>query len=109
MPTPQDPHRQAAETAAPEIHPSPPLANSLSEGVQHAGQELAALEEHLTAKPNDSSQQGVELLFDEADALFSKRTDVHDSQGRYANQDNGPKTAEPVINHGVPLHHSPPK
>jgi hypothetical protein len=34
---------------------------------------------------DQAKKSGVVLFFDEADALFSKRTDVHDSHDRYAN------------------------
>ena len=45
---------------------------------------LGDTEKHL-ARLFDAAEQGAVLLFDEADALFARRTQVHDSRDRYAN------------------------
>lgn len=45
---------------------------------------LGDTEKHL-ARLFDAAEHGAVLLFDEADALFARRTQVHDSRDRYAN------------------------
>ena len=42
-------------------------------------------EKNLTAVFDRVKKSGAILFFDEADALFAKRTEVHDSHDRYAN------------------------
>ncbi|MFC5865399.1 ATP-binding protein [Acidicapsa dinghuensis] len=66
MPAPQDPHANEAEAVTPEIVPSPQAASG------------------------NVDRQSEILLFDEADALFGKRTEVKDSHDRYANQQSTP-------------------
>ena len=51
-----------------------PLSKYIGETEKHLDQVFAA-----------ASKSGAVLLFDEADALFGKRGDVHDSHDRYAN------------------------
>jgi SpoVK/Ycf46/Vps4 family AAA+-type ATPase len=46
---------------------------------------IGETEKHLAAVFAEAEQTGAVLLFDEADALFGKRTDVRDSNDRYAN------------------------
>ncbi len=46
---------------------------------------IGETEERLSKLFDASSESGVALLFDEADSLFSKRTDVQSSVDRYAN------------------------
>ncbi|HEX2746100.1 MAG TPA: ATP-binding protein [Streptosporangiaceae bacterium] len=46
---------------------------------------IGETEKNLRAIFNGAEQSGAILLFDEADALFGKRSEVHDSHDRYAN------------------------
>jgi SpoVK/Ycf46/Vps4 family AAA+-type ATPase len=46
---------------------------------------IGETEKNLEAVFADAEQSGTVLLFDEADALFGKRSDVRDSSDRYAN------------------------
>jgi len=46
---------------------------------------IGETEKNLDAVFDDAEQSGAVLLFDEADALFGKRSDVDDSHDRYAN------------------------
>lgn len=46
---------------------------------------LGETEKNLAAVFAEAEQSGAVLLFDEADALFGKRSDVRDSHDRYAN------------------------
>jgi SpoVK/Ycf46/Vps4 family AAA+-type ATPase len=46
---------------------------------------LGETEKNLAAVFAEAEQSGAVLLFDEADALFGKRSDVSDSHDRYAN------------------------
>lgn len=46
---------------------------------------IGETEKHLDAVFADAEQSGAVLLFDEADALFGKRSEVKDSHDRYAN------------------------
>jgi hypothetical protein len=46
-------------------------------------------EKHLGALFDDAEASGVALLFDEADALFARRTEVKSSNDRYANLEVG--------------------
>ncbi|HTJ76506.1 MAG TPA: ATP-binding protein [Acidimicrobiales bacterium] len=46
---------------------------------------LGETEKNLAAAFDEAERSGAVLLFDEADALFGKRTEVHDSHDRYAN------------------------
>lgn len=45
---------------------------------------IGETEKHVSAALAAASEAGAVLLFDEADALFSKRTDVRDAHDRYA-------------------------
>ncbi|RYZ56198.1 MAG: AAA family ATPase [Chitinophagaceae bacterium] len=51
-----------------------------------AGQYLAETEKALQAILERAKDSGAILFFDEADALFGKRTDVKDAHDRYANR-----------------------
>ncbi|HEY7641468.1 MAG TPA: ATP-binding protein [Steroidobacteraceae bacterium] len=46
---------------------------------------IGETEKHLDAVFAEAEQSGAVLLFDEADALFGKRSEVKDSHDRYAN------------------------
>ena len=46
---------------------------------------IGETEKNLRAIFDGAEQSGAILLFDEADALFGKRSEVHDSHDRYAN------------------------
>jgi SpoVK/Ycf46/Vps4 family AAA+-type ATPase len=46
---------------------------------------LGETEKNLAAAFDEAERSGAVLLFDEADALFGKRTEVHDARDRYAN------------------------
>jgi SpoVK/Ycf46/Vps4 family AAA+-type ATPase len=46
---------------------------------------IGETEKNLAAVFAEAEQSGAVLLFDEADALFGKRSDVRDSHDRYAN------------------------
>ena len=46
---------------------------------------IGETEKNLAAVFAEAERSGVVLLFDEADALFGKRSDVRDSHDRYAN------------------------
>jgi SpoVK/Ycf46/Vps4 family AAA+-type ATPase len=48
---------------------------------------IGETEKNLTRLLEKSRESGVILFFDEADALFGKRTEVVDSHDRYANQE----------------------
>src|SRR5262245_8745743 len=50
---------------------------------------IGETEKNLDRIFKDAERSGAVLLFDEADALFGKRTDVKDSHDRYANQEVG--------------------
>ncbi len=50
---------------------------------------LGEAEEHIDAVFAKAGNRGVVLFFDEADALFGKRTDVRDAHDRYANLEVG--------------------
>ena len=47
---------------------------------------IGETEKNLNAVFKDAERAGAQLFFDEADALFGKRTDVKDDHDRYANQ-----------------------
>lgn len=44
-----------------------------------------ALQKNLERVFSDAEAEGAILFFDEADALFGKRTELHDAHDRYAN------------------------
>jgi SpoVK/Ycf46/Vps4 family AAA+-type ATPase len=48
---------------------------------------IGETEKNLAAVFAEAEQSGAVLLFDEADALFGKRSDVRDSHDRYANME----------------------
>ncbi len=48
---------------------------------------IGETEKNLERMFNSAEAQGAVLLFDEADALFGRRTDVSDAHDRYANQE----------------------
>jgi SpoVK/Ycf46/Vps4 family AAA+-type ATPase len=50
------------------------------------GRFIGETEKNLNRVFADAKKRGAILLFDEADALFGRRTSVHDSHDRYANQ-----------------------
>jgi len=52
-------------------------------------QYIGKTEKNLDEIFNGAQQNGWILFFDEADALFGKRTDVRDSHDKYANQEVG--------------------
>ena len=62
------------------------LARVVSKYIGETEKNLARI--LVAAKPSDAV-----LLFDEADALFGKRSEVKDSHDRYANQQAGPLLA----------------
>jgi SpoVK/Ycf46/Vps4 family AAA+-type ATPase len=48
---------------------------------------IGETEKHIDAVFAEAEQSGALLLFDEADALFGKRSEVRDSHDKYANLD----------------------
>ncbi len=56
---------------------------------QLAGQNIVDTEKNLDEIFKSAQQNDWILFFDEADALFGKRTDVSDAHDKYANQDVG--------------------
>jgi len=50
---------------------------------------IGETEKHLRRIFNDAQKSRCVLLFDEADTLFAKRTDVNDAISRYANMETG--------------------
>ena len=50
-----------------------------------ASKYIGETEKHIDAVFNEAEQSGAILLFDEADAIFGKRSEVKDSHDRYAN------------------------
>lgn len=54
-----------------------------------AGRYIGETEKNLQQVLDEAEAAGAILLFDEADALFGKRTQVKDSHDRYANQEVG--------------------
>jgi SpoVK/Ycf46/Vps4 family AAA+-type ATPase len=50
-----------------------------------AGKYIRETEKNLAALFERAEREGAALFFDEADALFGKRTDVRDSHDRFAN------------------------
>jgi SpoVK/Ycf46/Vps4 family AAA+-type ATPase len=52
-----------------------------------ASKYIGETEKNLTAVFSEAAQNGWILFFDEADALFGKRTSVKDSRDRYANME----------------------
>jgi len=69
------------------------LATSLGRDVLHidlsqvVSKYIGETEKNLAAVFGRAQQSGAILLFDEADALFGKRSNVHDAHDRYANQE----------------------
>ena len=69
------------------------LATSLGRDVhrvdlsQVVSKYIGETEKNLDAVFDSAERSGAVLVFDEADALFGKRTDVKDSHDRYANQE----------------------
>jgi hypothetical protein len=51
------------------------------------GKYIGETEKNLTRLFDEAARDGVVLFFDEADALFGKRTEVQSSHDRYANQE----------------------
>ena len=83
MPTSPDP-----ETTSSEIHSTPEVTSTTtSEALQNAASELATLEHQVPLTPGNPVEQEVLLLLDEADSLFSKRSEVKDSHDRYSNNE----------------------
>jgi SpoVK/Ycf46/Vps4 family AAA+-type ATPase len=66
-------------------------------------QYIGETEKHLGVVFGEAERAGAVLLFDEADALFGKRTDVKDSHDRYANLDTGALLARIEAYDGVVL------
>ncbi|MFP4506588.1 MAG: AAA family ATPase [Cyclobacteriaceae bacterium] len=70
------------------------LAEKLGKTLHHAkpgsvaSKYIGETEKNLAALLDQASSSGWVLFFDEADALFGKRTKVKDSHDRYANQEN---------------------
>ncbi len=54
-----------------------------------AGKYIGETEKNLQAVFDAADREGAVLLFDEADALFGKRSGVKDSHDRYANLEAG--------------------
>jgi SpoVK/Ycf46/Vps4 family AAA+-type ATPase len=52
-----------------------------------ASKYIGETEKHIDAVFAEAEQSGALLLFDEADALFGKRSEVRDSHDKYANLD----------------------
>jgi SpoVK/Ycf46/Vps4 family AAA+-type ATPase len=69
------------------------LANELGRDVhrvdlgQVVSRYVGETEKNLTRVFDEAQRAGAVLFFDEADALFGKRTDVKDAHDRYANLD----------------------
>src|SRR5262245_20723785 len=69
------------------------LANELGRDVyrvdlgQVVSKYIGETEKNLSRVFDEAQRAGAVLFFDEADALFGKRTDVKDSHDRYANLD----------------------
>ena len=69
------------------------IASELGVGVLHvdlravAGKYVGETEKNLDVVFTDAANTGAILFFDEADALFGKRSGVNDSHDRYANID----------------------
>ncbi|HKJ54672.1 MAG TPA: AAA family ATPase [Nitriliruptoraceae bacterium] len=67
------------------------LANQLGRDLHHVdlsalvGKYIGGIEQHLERLFDVAHDAGAILFFDEADALFGKRTEVKDSHDRYAN------------------------
>ena len=64
---------------------------------------IGETEKHLDTVFADAERAGAVLLFDEADALFGKRTGVKDSHDRYANIDMSALLARLEEDDGVVL------
>jgi len=54
---------------------------------QVTGKYIGETEKNLARVFSDAEKTGAVLFFDEADALFGKRSEVRDSHDRYANQE----------------------
>ena len=54
---------------------------------QLAARYIGETEKNLSTLFSDAEKQGAILFFDEADALFGKRSDVNDAHDRYANME----------------------
>ncbi len=54
---------------------------------QLVGKYIGETEKNLSTLFSDAEKQGAILFFDEADALFGKRSDVNDAHDRYANME----------------------
>lgn len=50
------------------------------------GKSIGETEKNLDARLKQATEQGAVLLFDEADALFGKRTEVDDAHDKYADE-----------------------
>ena len=55
-----------------------------------AGKYIGETEKNLARSLGETSRTGSVLFFDEADALFGRRTGANDAHGRYANQEASP-------------------
>ena len=67
---------------------APPNAQGVDVGAV-TSKWIGETEKNLGAVLADAERAGAELYFDEADALFGKRTKVADAHDRYANQEVG--------------------
>ncbi len=82
--TPQHEPEAPAQTEAAEQHDVQAAEEQVEEELYAPGQhEIAVEEQPASAAPAEAP--AAELIADEADALFGKRTEVKDSQDRYAN------------------------
>ncbi len=63
------------------------VASALGRPLWLADKYIGETEKNLDRALRNASRRGAVLLFDEADALFGRRTQVKDSHDRYANQE----------------------
>jgi SpoVK/Ycf46/Vps4 family AAA+-type ATPase len=85
------------------------LANELNLGLYRielsrvVSKYIGETEKNLSRIFDDAGRAGAVLFFDEADALFGKRTEVKDAHDRYANRQRGPILARMKRHRGLSI------
>jgi hypothetical protein len=70
--------------------------NQVSQESEQSNSYIGETEKNLAGQTDRAESLEENLLFDEADALFGKRTEVRDSHDRYANQEVSYSSQEPA-------------
>lgn len=80
----------AQQADAPELH------TKFDPATERTGNYIGETEKNLSRELSGAESVGEPARFDEADALFGKRTEVRDSHDRYANQEVSHSSQEPA-------------